>query len=171
LRSGPVSRHVVEELGGLLAGGIDAALAVLVSQAIWDWLMGVAILLHHTHPRVCWYDDPDEWAFFAAQVRGTVHVEFPRPLGAVLHHIMEHTAHHIDPRIPLYRLPAAQHVIERRFPENVIRTRFSLGNLCHFLSRCQLYDYHRRCWVTFDGRQSSPSSLEARFPRCGNSSP
>lgn len=57
--------------------GATMLLAVVLPQAIWHWLMGFVIHLHHTHPRVVWFDDEAEWSIFAVQVRGTVHVVFP----------------------------------------------------------------------------------------------
>ncbi len=130
------------------------ALAVLLPQILWNSLMGLVILLHHTHPRVRWYDDPEEWTFYAGQVSGTVHVTFPWPIGPLLHHIMEHTAHHIDPRVPLYHLPEAQRAAEAVFAEDVIHSPFNLANLRAVLSRCQLYDYRNHRWLTFEGAPS-----------------
>ncbi len=137
-----------------LSPWLSVALAVVLPQALWNSLMGFVILLHHTHPRVRWYDDPEEWTFYSGQVGGTVHVLFPWPFGALLHHIMEHTAHHIDPRVPLYNLPAAQKAVESVFQEDVIRSPFTPGNLRMILSRCQLYDYRNHRWLTFDGAPS-----------------
>ncbi len=134
-----------------LSPWISLLLAVVIPQALWNTLMGFVILLHHTHPRVRWFDDPEEWSFYAGQVGGTVHILFPWPAGPLLHHIMEHTAHHIDPRVPLYNLPAAQKAVENAYPEDVIRSPFSLKNLRMVLGACQLYDYRQHHWLTFDG--------------------
>lgn len=125
-------------------------LAVVLPQILWNQLMGLVILLHHTHPKVRWFDDPEEWNFFNGQVRGTVHVKFPWPVGAILHHIMDHTAHHVDPRIPLYHLPDAQVVMEKNYPSDVIISPFSLGNLRKIIRDCQLYDYRQHQWLQFE---------------------
>ncbi len=124
-------------------------LAVLLPQLLWNQLMGLVILLHHTHPKVQWFDDPDKWSFFNGQVRGTVHVKFPWPIGTLLHHIMDHTAHHVDTRIPLYHLPDAQIAMEKSFPDDVIISSFSWNNLNAVLRDCQLYDYERHQWLSF----------------------
>lgn len=147
-------------IGGPSPAGVIASLffAVLLPQLIWNAAMGLVILLHHTHPRVRWYDDPADWSFFAGQVQGTVHVLFPRPIGFILHHIMEHTAHHIEPKIPLYHLPEAQVAVEADFPADVIVSRFTLANLRQILATCQLYDYETHRWLSFDG---SPSQINA----------
>lgn len=134
-------------------------LAVVLPQILWNQLMGLVILLHHTHPRVKWFDDPDQWSFFNGQVRGTVHVLFPWPLGALLHHIMDHTAHHVDTRIPLYHLPDAQVEMERSYPGDVIVSPFSWPNLRYVLRKCQLYDYARQQWLPFSAARSSSLTL------------
>ncbi|QDU31671.1 Delta(12)-fatty-acid desaturase [Anatilimnocola aggregata] len=139
---------------------INVALAVIVPQLLWNWFMGLVILLHHTHPKVRWYDDPEEWSFYAGQVQGTVHVKFPWPLGPMLHHIMEHTAHHIDPRVPLYNLPAAQLAVEQSYAEDVIVSPFKIRQLLGILRQCKLYDYRRQCWLAFDGTPTTEPAAE-----------
>ncbi len=134
---------------------LNLTLGIVWPQLSWNWWMGVMVLLHHTHPKVRWYDNPSEWSYFTGQVQSTVHVEFPKPMGAFLHHIMEHTAHHVDPRIPLYNLPAAQRSLEQAYSEDVIRSPFSFGNFRHILSQCQLYDYRQHRWLAFDGKVTS----------------
>src|SRR6185437_16031107 len=61
---------------------LNLSLAIIWPQLSWNWWMGVMVLLHHTHPKVRWYDNPDEWSYFTGQVQSTVHVEFPKPMGA-----------------------------------------------------------------------------------------
>ena len=87
----------------------DAALllafGVVIPQLLWNWLMGFVVFQHHTHPSVPWYGDERDWTFYAGQIQSVVHVELPRPIELILHNIMEHTAHHVDPRI-LASLPS-----------------------------------------------------------------
>jgi omega-6 fatty acid desaturase (delta-12 desaturase) len=129
-----------------------AALGVVLPFLTFAWLMGFATFQHHTHPRVVWYDDEREWSYYRSQVQGTVHVEFPRWVDALLHHIMDHTAHHVDTRVPLYRLKDAQRAVEEAFgEENVISVPFSLGGTRRTFRACQLYDYRAHRWLSFDG--------------------
>lgn len=136
-------------------------LAVVVPQLLWNQLMGLVILLHHTHPKVRWFDDLEEWSFFNGQVRGTVHIKFPWPVGTILHHIMDHTAHHVDPRIPLYHLPEAQVAMEQSYPSDVIVSPFSFPNLCRIMRECQLYDYSQHRWLPFS---HVTSESRTRYP-------
>ena len=126
-------------------------LSVVLPHLIWNWLMGLVILLHHTHPKVRWYDSPDEWSFYRAQVGGTVHVIFPKWIGYLLCNIMEHTAHHVEPKIPLYHLRDAQREMESRFAGEVIVTRFRLKDAFEICRRCRLYDFRHRVWLDWDG--------------------
>jgi omega-6 fatty acid desaturase (delta-12 desaturase) len=128
------------------------ALGVAVPFATFTWLMGFATYQHHTHPRVIWYDDEDEWNFFRSQVQGTVHIVFPRWIEVLLHNIMEHTAHHVDMKVPLYHLTDAQRTIEAAFgEENVVTEAFSFRGISRTFRTCQLYDYRAHRWVSFAG--------------------
>ena len=122
----------------ILARG-TVLLSVVLPFLIWNWVMGFIIFNHHTHPSARFFKCGSEWRFFEAQIQGTVHVVFPRAIGWLLTHIMEHTAHHFDANIPCYRLPAAPRFIERRLAANLMAT-------CRC---CQLYDYEHHRWVPF----------------------
>ena len=127
--------------------------------------MGMVVLLHHTHPKVRWYDRQADWSFYRSQVAGTVHVVFPKWLGVLLYNIMDHTAHHVDPKIPLYRLPESQRAIESLFVEDVIVTRFRLADALRICRQCRLYDFRRRRWLDWHG---SPTSEPDFKPSCPN---
>jgi omega-6 fatty acid desaturase (delta-12 desaturase) len=136
-------------------------LGLTVPFLAFTWLIGFATFQHHTHPRVLWYRDEEEWNFFRAQVQSTVHVEFPRWLDRLLNNIMQHTAHHVDTRVPLYHLTDAQAAIENAFgEENVITEQFSFRGMAETFRKCQLYDYDAHCWLTFEGYPTTtPRSL------------
>jgi omega-6 fatty acid desaturase (delta-12 desaturase) len=137
-------------------------LGVIVPFLTFTWLIGFATFQHHTHPRVIWYDDDREWNFFRSQVQGTVHVVFPRWIELALHNIMEHTAHHIDMKVPLYNLTDAQKSVEAAFgEENVVSEEFSFAGLRATFRTCQLYDYDLHQWLSFDGvPMTEPRILE-----------
>ena len=148
------SMLVAGYMGGLAAAvwwaGGDALWAVVVPQVLWLNLMGFATYQHHTHPDVVWFDDRRRWDPLMAQIENTVHVEFPRPLGWLLRNIMEHGAHHVDVKIPLFRLPEAQVALEEMFPEQVPVERFRWRTYWANCRRCQLYDYRGQRWLNFD---------------------
>jgi omega-6 fatty acid desaturase (delta-12 desaturase) len=127
-------------------------LGFVAPMCVWGWLMGSVIYLHHTHPRLTWYRDIDEWETARDAACGTVHVQIRFKLGRLLNNIMEHPAHHLDARIPLFRLEAANRML--RVPRQIVEP-LSLHSVGECVRRCKLYDYERRCWTDFDGRPTS----------------
>ena len=155
-----------------VAGAADVPLAerlllagawILVPFAVWNWMMGFATVQHHTHPRVRWYGSEAEWNRHRAQIDASVHVVFPRWANAALCHIMDHTAHHIDPRIPLYNLAAAQHDAEASYDGRIVVDAFSFQALRTTLKICKLYDFERHRWLDFEGRVTAVAGPDSRW--------
>jgi acyl-lipid omega-6 desaturase (Delta-12 desaturase) len=126
---------------------------------VWNALIGFVVYVHHTHPQIAWHADKAAWSAAQPFVSTTVHLWF-RPLlgvdmGAVLHHILEHTAHHVDMGVPLYRLKRAQRVLEERMPGRIVVQQFSWRWYFDTARRCKLYDYDARCWTDFAGRPTA----------------
>jgi acyl-lipid omega-6 desaturase (Delta-12 desaturase) len=90
-------------------------------------------------------------------VRSTTHVVLPLGLNRLAYNILEHTAHHVDPRVPLYHLPGAQARLEEVYPEDVVVERLTPAYVLRILRTCRLYDYRRRQWLDYDGTPTSPS--------------
>ena len=99
--------------------------------------------------------DRADWARAQPFISTTVHLTFPLRFGAVLHHIMEHTAHHLDMSIPLYRLRSAQKMLEDLLPQRIVIQRFSWRWYFETARRCKLYDFTRRCWTAYSGTATS----------------
>ncbi len=121
----------------------------------WNHIMGFVIYLHHTDPSVKWFEDEKEWQFVEAQLSETIHVRFPRPINLLLHHILEHTAHHLRPTIPLYRLESAQAALEDAFPDHVKVLDWTPSRYLRSIRACKLYDYGQHRWLTFEGESVS----------------
>jgi omega-6 fatty acid desaturase (delta-12 desaturase) len=122
---------------------------------VWNGLIGFVVYVHHTHPQVAWYTDKAAWAAAQPFVSTTVHLTFRSFMGAALHHIMEHTAHHVDMGVPLYRLKRAQQLLEARMPGLIVVQPFSWRWYTDTARRCKLYDHDARCWTDFAGRPTS----------------
>jgi omega-6 fatty acid desaturase (delta-12 desaturase) len=140
------------------------ALIFLFSFAIpflfWCAMIGFVVYVHHTHVRVSWHDDRTAWSKAQPFVSTTVHLTFPFNIGAMMHHIMEHTAHHVDMSIPLYKLKQAQSKLEELLPERIIVQPFSWSWYFETAKRCKLYDFQQRCWTDYQGHPTStPSPL------------
>eukprot|EP01034_Spumella_vulgaris_P011847 gene11847-15075_t len=108
---------------GALAAATGQSTVLLLAMGMgvpfmfWCAMIGFVVYVHHTHVKVGWHDDKAAWAKAQPFVSTTVHLTFPLRIGALVHHIMEHTAHHVDMGIPLYRLKNAQKMLEDMLPE------------------------------------------------------
>ncbi|HEX9489695.1 MAG TPA: fatty acid desaturase [Stellaceae bacterium] len=134
---------------------------------VWNMLMGATTYMQHTHQRAPWFAAAAEWRRLAGQEEVAVHVVVPRWYGAISHHIMDHPAHHVHPKIPLYRLAAAQRRLNELLGERAIVQRFTPGYLFATLARCKLYDYGEHRWLDFAGRATSKCTLPDHMRRAG----
>jgi len=118
---------------------------------VWTWVVGFVVYLHHTHPDVVWYADKSAWLRAQGLLHGTVRYRVRPWWNWLLHNIMEHAAHHLDPRIPLYRLRAAQRALATLVPEIPV-VELSLRTYWRSVRQCKLFDFERRRWVGFPRR-------------------
>jgi omega-6 fatty acid desaturase (delta-12 desaturase) len=142
----------------------QAVAIVFVPWLLWMTFMGVVSFIQHTHPATAWYDDPSEWQFHHVQLRSSTHMVLPGRLGAFLHNILDHPAHHLDPTIPLYELAASQSDLERRAPEHSVVVPLTFREYLRICRTCKLYDYRRHCWLDFDGVPTTATGLNVATP-------
>lgn len=157
---------------GILWAIVTVVAAVATEQSIWmtllyTWaiplffwfsMIGFVVYVHHTHTRVVWHDDKAEWSKSQPFVSTTVHLIFKFKIGALVHHIMEHTAHHVDMSIPLYKLKKAQAFLEEMLPERIVIQKFSWRWYFRTARACKLYDFKNKCWLDFKGRPTAQVS-------------
>jgi omega-6 fatty acid desaturase (delta-12 desaturase) len=142
-----------------VAGAPSAVLlGLVVPWLVFGWLIGFVIYFNHTHPDVTWFADPGTWTPFRGIVEGTTRLVFPAWSAPVASAIMNHVAHHVDPRIALVALEAAQDRIEELLPGRIIVQPWSIAALLDILRRCKLYDFDARCWTDYAG---CPTTLVA----------
>ena len=121
------------------------------------WLIGFVIYLNHTHPDIVWYDDENEWTRRDVQLEGSTGLCFSRLRHALIpRRIMNHTAHHVDPAIPLRHLGRAQHDLVEVFGDRIVSYDWSLKRFREILSRCKLYDYGSQRWLTYADAERQP---------------
>jgi omega-6 fatty acid desaturase (delta-12 desaturase) len=144
-----------------LAGMPAVLLGFVVPLFVFHWLFGLVTLVQHTHPRSRWFATRAEWSFYEGQVANTVHVVFPKIVNLILHNSLVHGAHHVDAKLPLYRLSGAQARLERAFRGDTIVERWSLASHRRLFRTCKLYDYERHCWLDFTGH---PTTVPASSP-------
>ncbi len=126
--------------------------ALLLPLLVWNAMIGFVVYVHHTHTDVCWYESKQDWSASSPFVSTTVHLQFGRFISAALHHIMEHTAHHVDMGLPLYRLRQAQALLESKLPGRIVIQPFSWRWYFETARNCKLYDFKRRVWTDFSSR-------------------
>jgi omega-6 fatty acid desaturase (delta-12 desaturase) len=146
--------------GDSMTVGWNLSFGFGIPFAVWNVLMSTVIYLHHTHPRLRWYDDKDLWRSRVDQLDTAVHVIFPGPTNLIFHWIMEHNAHHARPSIPLYRLPAAQRDYEARECGRIIILKWTPAAHWDIVRRCKLYDFTAHRWTDFSGRYTSANHPE-----------
>jgi len=138
---------------------VRAVLLLILSYAVWFLLIGVITFQQHTHPEAPWYDNMEEWNFYRAHIHSTPHLQYPTWLRRLLHNIMDHNAHHVDPLIPLYQLNASQHRLEDTCGTDVITNWGSIRAYLKTLRVCRLYDYEKHQWTDYDGTPTSAAGL------------
>lgn len=132
---------------------------VLLPAFLANYWIGFITYLQHTHPLIPWFDNQEDWSFYMGQIKGTTHTQFSYKINSLIHNVMEHTAHHVDPRIPLYHLPVAQKKLEMAYPGDVVEHKFSFRTLLRTLRICQLYDFENHRWLSFSGEPTSSRTV------------
>ena len=144
-------------------------LAVIVPFLLWNGVIGFVVFLHHTNPQIAWFPNRQEWQRNRAYLTSTACVRFPFGLDRLMHNIMEHNAHHLNPGIPMFTLRAAQQVLRDKFPD-LCDYAINRRTYMDIVRRCKLYDFANHQWLDFDGsvtarRRASrtwPPELDAR---------
>ena len=136
------------------AVALAVALGFAVPFLVWTWVVGFVVYLHHTHPDVVWYADKTAWLKAQGILHGTVRYRVRPWWNWLLHNIMEHAAHHLDPRIPLYRLKSAQSALANLVPDIPV-VELSFRTYWRSVRHCKLFDFERRRWVQFPDRAAS----------------
>ena len=160
-----VSAFAIIWISCLVAGAIFTQQSIVVGPLtgfalpflFWNGMIGFVVYVHHTHPSVSWYDKKSEWLRAQPFVSTTVHLTFKFYWGALMHHIMEHTAHHVDMSVPLYRLKEAQAALEKILPERIFIQKFSWKWYFDTAKKCKLYDFENKAWLGFNGKKTADS--------------
>jgi acyl-lipid omega-6 desaturase (Delta-12 desaturase) len=134
-------------------------LGVVIPFALWNAIMGFVVFVHHTHPNIAWFSKRQEWQRYRAYLTATVHVRFPFGIDRLMHNIMEHNAHHVNPRIPMYKLRGAQKALTERFQGEFSAYKLDWREYVDVVRRCKLYDYANHAWLDFRGQVTSRVNL------------
>ncbi len=135
-------------------------LGIVLPFALWNAVMGFVVFVHHTHPAIAWFEKRRDWQKFRAYLTATANVRLPLGLDRLMHNIMEHNAHHLNPRIPMFKLRGAQRLLQQRFADQFQAYRLDARAYADCVRRCKLYDYANHAWLDFQGRVTSRVDLQ-----------
>jgi acyl-lipid omega-6 desaturase (Delta-12 desaturase) len=122
--------------------------AVVLPFCVWNVLVGLVIHVHHIHPDIPWYENKQDWLDSQAVYTSTVQIDWPI-LNKLLHNILDHPPHHIDTRLSLFALPAAQRALEQAFPIVFRRRPLSWADHLNSVRSCKIFDYKAKRWMPF----------------------
>lgn len=118
---------------------------VIVPFLLFTHVIGWVVYVHHIHPDIRWWPRRS-WNRFRGQVEGTTILWSRPPVEFFFHWIMVHIPHHVDMRIPCYRLPDAARAIATAFPDEVDERRLSLREYLAATKACKVHDFERGVW-------------------------
>jgi omega-6 fatty acid desaturase (delta-12 desaturase) len=159
--------------GWLRTGSVGGAVWVwakvlLAPWLVWNWLIGATVHVHHIGPDGPWEPRALGRGSIDPLVGATSHV-IPAWLNVFWHNIFLHTAHHVDPRIPFYRLPLATAVLARETGGALAVRPLRLRAWLAATRRCKLYDFERGCWTGYAVATAAPrreGDAGSTRPRC-----
>ena len=121
---------------------------VVVPFLLFCHLIGWVVYVHHIAPDIRWWPRR-EWNRFRGQVEGTTVLWGPPLFDPVFHWIMVHLPHHVDMRIPCYRLPDAARAIAASYSDHVDERRLQLRSYLRSVRVCKLYDFEAGRWLAY----------------------
>jgi omega-6 fatty acid desaturase (delta-12 desaturase) len=146
-------------VGGALSpersAGLSLLLGWLVPFLVWNWVTGWIVFLHHQHPSIAWYQNKKDWSYYRGHILGTTESRLPLLMHLFSNNIMDHSAHHAYPRIPMYHLREAQVKIRQVYPA-IQKFKITSKTYLHHVRACKLFDFERGQWTDFDGRPTGP---------------
>jgi omega-6 fatty acid desaturase (delta-12 desaturase) len=116
---------------------------LLFCQAI-----GWVVYVHHIDPEIRWWTRR-EWNRFRGQVEGTTVLWGPPGWELFFHWIMVHLPHHVDMRIPCYKLPEAAAAIKAAYPDDVDERKISVRNYLRATRECKIHDFEAGVWSRY----------------------
>jgi acyl-lipid omega-6 desaturase (Delta-12 desaturase) len=131
-----------------------------VPWLIFTYAIALITYLHHTHPSRVFFASRAEWDPIRGHVTGSTVLDVPRPVGWLFHDIFVHTPHHLDQRVPYYRLRSAWEELRPAVASlDVLEYRASLPAIATVFRRCKLFDYSRGAWAPFPSSGQGRSTL------------
>ena len=140
-------------------GGVGGVVWMLVKVAVvpwilFTWMIGFVVYVQHVNPDIQWHQRR-EWSKFKGQMEGTTNLRVSRPLNFFVHNIFTHVPHHVDMRIPFYKLPEAMRAIERSFPRVSITKKLRIREYFSATRLCKVYDFTTGEWSRYPAKRAA----------------
>ncbi|MGE3619414.1 MAG: fatty acid desaturase [Acidimicrobiia bacterium] len=134
--------------GSVLAAAWAPVEVVVVPFLVFQYVIGSVVHVHHIAPDIRWWSRRD-WTKFRGQVEGTTIRRVGPVLNLFFHWIMVHIPHHVDVRIPMYRLEMAAEAIKAARPDAVRDERLRFRDFVANTRACKLYDFGEGRWLGY----------------------
>jgi len=131
-----------------VGGGWLWVKAVVIPFLLFCQTIGWVVYVHHISPEIRWWPRR-EWNRYRGQVEGTTILWGPPGWDLFFHWIMVHLPHHVDMKVPCYRLPEAARAIAEAFPDDVDERPIRLGDYFRSTKACKLHDFETGTWTTY----------------------
>jgi len=142
---------IISVLGYIFAGGIIGSIATLIIPFIvFNYFIAIIVYLHHTHPEIPFFDIKNEWSHSISALYCSTIVRSSKISRILLHNIMIHVPHHLDPRIPFYNLPQAHEALKEKYSQYFHEYNFNWRYVFNIFKQCKLYDFEKKLWMTFE---------------------
>jgi omega-6 fatty acid desaturase (delta-12 desaturase) len=141
-----------------------AMLAMVLPFALWNSIMGFVVFVQHTHPSIAWFQKRQEWQRYRAYLTSTANVRLPLGIDRLMHCIMEHNAHHVNPGISMFALRRAQRQVQERAPDDVLSYQLNWHSYLDSVRRCKLYDYANHAWLNWRGEVTARTARPGMVP-------
>ena len=137
-----------------VAGLMGVIAAVILPFLVFNYYIALFVFLHHTHPKVPFFSEKEEWSQSIGQLYCSTIVRCSKISEYFIHNILIHAPHHVDPRIPFYHLKGAYEDLRAQYGQYMHESRFSLLEVRRIFKECKLYDYETKHWMSFRSGRS-----------------
>ncbi|MDX1959709.1 MAG: fatty acid desaturase [Leptospiraceae bacterium] len=115
----------------------------------FQFWMSLYTFLHHSSEETEFYEEA-EWDQYKGQILSTLNYTMPKWISLLHFHIDIHTPHHLNIKIPCYRLPDALRDLKNsKFSEDIFIKEFQLRDYFQTIQTCKLWDLEKRKYVGF----------------------
>ena len=132
-----------------ISGILGVILGLILPFIVFNYVISLIVYLHHTHPEIPFFDEKNEWNQAIGVIYCTTVIKAHWIIDIITHHILIHTPHHIDMRIPFYRLKTAFEGIKKDHSQYIHEYTLTWRGMTYIFNNCKLYDYHNHQWYKF----------------------